>query len=120
MKRIPDGQYISKEDLDKFNKSLKLVLILICIVFFSIFVYINTRPMTPEGIESAIQECKSKQGNPLYVFKEKGNKESGVVMIRCDLPKSENKEEGDSLFDDDSPVTATGQPSMSGLSGGPF
>lgn len=60
-----------------------------------------------------------KDQKPWYTFVTPGDKKSGVLFIECkdkNYPAVINKED-QSLFDNDTPISATGLPS---LSGGPF
>jgi len=104
-------------------KKLSVVPMLIISVF--LLVGCN-KVLTKEEVDTKVKHCTDKGKIPWYTFVKQGNKESGVLFIECRTQKeidNDNKpsEESDSsLFDDDTPVTAGGMPSMSGLPGGPF
>lgn len=82
------------------------------------------KALSDEEVAKKVAACKAKQQKPWYTFARQGDKNSGVLYVECvdmNYPESEkNKENDSSLFDDDTPLSATDQPSLSGLPGGPF
>lgn len=79
--------------------------------------------LTSEKVKEKVEYCKSRGLIPWYTFVKQGDKESGIIYVTCrskDEESKDKKEKKSSLFSDDTPVTATGQPSLSGLLGGPF
>lgn len=111
------------ENVKKQDDEIKKWKVLGCFLFVMFvivaIVFNKQKPITPQAAKNYTERCIKNDGFVKYVFKEKGNKESGVMQVICESKKKENKNEK-SLFDDDTPVSATGMPSMSGLPGGPF
>lgn len=78
--------------------------------------------LSDKEVADKVAICKESGQIPWYTFVKQGDKQSGVLYVECrskeSLSKDSKKES--SLFDDDTPVTSGGMPSMSGLPGGPF
>jgi len=78
--------------------------------------------LSDKEVADKVAICKESGQIPWYTFVKQGHKESGVLYVECrdkeSLSKNSKKES--SILDDDTPVTAGGMPSMSGLPGGPF
>lgn len=83
--------------------------------------------LSDKEVADKVSICKESGQVPWYTFVKQGDKKSGVLYIECRTKESLSKESAfedskkeSSLFDDDTPVTSGGMPSMSGLPGGPF
>lgn len=101
-------------------KKWKIVIgFLFAMLLIAALVFNGQQPLKPQALKNYTQRCIKNDGVAKYIFKEKGNKESGIMQVICENKNTEKKN-GKSLFDDDTPVSATGMPSMSGLPGGPF
>lgn len=103
---------------------MKSIAMVLMIVFASLMLSGCNKILTEAEVQAKVKKCESQKMIPWYTFVKQGHKESGVIFVDCrtrdDIDgKIVEKKEG-SLFDDDTPVTATGMPSMSGMSGGPF
>lgn len=103
---------------------MKSITMVLMIVFASLMLSGCNKILTEAEVQAKVRKCESQKMIPWYTFVKQGHKESGVIFVDCrtrddvDGKVAEKKES--SLFDDDTPVTATGMPSMSGMSGGPF
>lgn len=83
--------------------------------------------LSDKEVADKVAICKESGQIPWYTFVKQGDKKSGVLYVECRTKESLSKESSSkdskkesSLFDDDTPVTSGGMPSMSGLPGGPF
>lgn len=83
--------------------------------------------LSDKEVADKVAVCKKSGQIPWYTFVKQGQKESGVLYVECRTKESiskdsisKNPKKESSLFDDDTPVTSGGMPSMSGLPGGPF
>lgn len=109
---------LKKQD-EKIKKWKIIGGFLFAVLFIVALIFNKQEPITPQAVKNYTERCIKNDGVPKYVFKEKGNKESGIMQVICESKHNDSKKK-DSLFDDEDPVTATGMPSMSGLPGGPF
>lgn len=102
-------------------KSINMILM---IVFASLMLSGCNKILTEAEVQAKVKKCESQKMIPWYTFVKQGHKESGVIFVDCrtrdDIDGKVTEKKESSLFDDDTPVTATGMPSMSGMSGGPF
>lgn len=83
--------------------------------------------LSDKEVADKVAICKESGQIPWYTFVKQGDKQRGVLYVECRPKESLSKESSSkdskkesSLFDDDTPVTSGGMPSMSGLPGGPF
>ena len=80
--------------------------------------------LTEEEVQAKVKNCEAQKMIPWYTFVKQGHKESGVIFVDCrtreDIDGKEPEKESYLFDDDETPITSTGMPSMSGLSGGPF
>lgn len=78
--------------------------------------------LSDKEVADKVAICKESGQTPWYTFVKQGDKKSGVLYVECRTKESSSKDskKESSLFDDDTPVTSGGMPSMSGLPGGPF
>lgn len=101
-------------------KSINMILM---IVFASLMLSGCNKILTEAEVQAKVKKCESQKMIPWYTFVKQGHKESGVIFVDCrtrdDIDGKVTEKKESSLFDD-TPVTATGMPSMSGMSGGPF
>lgn len=109
---------LKKQD-EKIKKWKVIGGFLFAILLIASLAFNKQQPITSQAVKNYTQRCIKNDGIAKYVFKGKGNKESGVMQVICESKNKTEKSEN-SLFDDDTPVSATGMPSMSGLPGGPF
>lgn len=108
-----------KNQDEKMKKWKVVGVFLFGILLIAALAFNKQQPITLQAVKNHTERCVKNDGVAKYVFKEKGNKESGVMQVVCESKNTQNKREN-SLLDDDTPVSATGMPSMSGLPGGPF
>ena len=103
---------------------MKSITTILMIVFASLMLSGCNKILTEAEVQAKVKKCKSQKMIPWYTFVKQGHKESGVIFVDCrtrdDIDGKVVEKKESSLFDDDTPVTATGMPSMSGMSGGPF
>lgn len=103
---------------------MKNITMILMIVFASLMLSGCNKILTEDEVQAKIKKCESQEMIPWYTFVEQGHKESGVIFVNCrtrdDIDGKVVEKKESSLFDDDTPVTATGMPSLSGMSGGPF
>jgi len=114
--------YVNQQVIDMKKSFMLLVL--------SSVVFLTGCPgevLSDKEVADKVTICKESGQIPWYTFVTQGHKESGVLYVECrnkeslskDSTSKDSKKENN-LFDDDTPVTAGGMPSMSGLPGGPF
>lgn len=108
-----------KKQDEKMKKWKVVGVFLFGILLIAALAFNKQQPITLQAVKNHTERCVKNDGVPKYFFKEKGNKESGIMQVICESKHNDSKKK-DSLFDDEDPVTATGMPSMSGLPGGPF
>lgn len=102
-------------------KKWKIVIgFLFAMLLIATLVFNKQQPIKAQAVKNYTQRCIKNDGIAKYVFKEKGNKKSGVMQVICENKNIEKKNEKSLFDDDDTPISATGMPSMSGLPGGPF
>lgn len=103
---------------------MKSITMIFMIVFASLMLSGCNKILTESEVQKKVKKCESQKMIPWYTFVKQGHKESGVIFVDCrtrdDIDGKVVEKKESSLFDDDTPVTATGMPSMSGMSGGPF
>ncbi len=103
---------------------MKSITTILMIVFASLMLSGCNKILTEAEVQEKVKKCESQKMIPWYTFVKQGHKESGVIFVDCrtrdDIDGKVVEKKESSLFDDDTPVTATGMPSMSGMSGGPF
>ncbi len=103
---------------------MKSIAMVLMIVFASLMLSGCNKILTEAEVQAKVKKCESQKMIPWYTFVKQGHKESGVIFVNCrtrdDIDGKVVEKKESSLFDDDTPVTATGMPSMSGMSGGPF
>ena len=103
---------------------MKSITTILMIVFASLMLSGCNKILTEAEVQAKVKKCESQKMIPWYTLVKQGHKESGVIFVDCrtrdDIDGKIVEKKESSLFDDDTPVTATGMPSMSGMSGGPF
>lgn len=103
---------------------MKSITTILMIVFASLMLSGCNKILTEAEVQAKVKKCELQKMIPWYTFVKQGHKESGVIFVDCrtrdDIDGKIVEKKESSLFDDDTPVTATGMPSMSGMSGGPF
>lgn len=103
---------------------MKSITTILMIVFASLMLSGCNKILTEAEVQAKVKKCESQKMIPWYTFVKQGHKESGVIFVDCrtrdDIDGKIVEKKESSLFNDDTPVTATGMPSMSGMSGGPF
>lgn len=103
---------------------MKSITTILMIVFASLMLSGCNKILTGAEVQAKVKKCESQKMIPWYTFVKQGHKESGIIFVDCrtrdDIDGKVVEKKESSLFDDDTPVTATGMPSMSGMSGGPF
>lgn len=103
---------------------MKSITTILMMVFASLMLSGCNKILTESEVQAKVKKCESQKMIPWYTFVKQGDKESGVIFVDCrtrdDVDGKVVEKKESSLFDDDTPVTATGMPSMSGMSGGPF
>ena len=103
---------------------MKSITTILMIVFASLMLSGCNKILTEAEVQAKVKKCESQKMIPWYTFVKQGHNESGVIFVDCrtrdDIDGKVVEKKESSLFDDDTPVTATGMPSMSGMSGGPF
>lgn len=103
---------------------MKSITMILMIAFSSLMLSGCNKILTEAEVQTKVKKCESQKMIPWYTFVKQGHKESGVIFVDCrtrdDINGKVVEKKESSLFDDDTPVTATGMPSMSGMSGGPF
>lgn len=94
-------------------------------LFFVVLIYATlalsgcNKILTKEEVKEKVDYCTDRGFVPWYTFVKQGHKESGIIFVNC-RSKDEEKKDNKSFSDDDTVITATGQPSLSGLPGGTF
>lgn len=103
---------------------MKSITMILMMVFASLMLSGCNKILTESEVQTKVKKCESQKMIPWYTFVKQGHKESGVIFVDCrtrdDIDGKVVEKKESSLFDDDTPVTATGMPSMSGMSGGSF
>jgi len=103
---------------------MKSITMILMIAFSSLMLSGCNKILTEAEVQTKVKKCESQKMIPWYTFVKQGHKESGVIFVDCrtrdDINGKVVEKKESLLFDDDTPVTATGMPSMSGMSGGPF
>lgn len=103
---------------------MKSITMILMTAFSSLMLSGCNKILTEAEVQTKVKKCESQKMIPWYTFVKQGHKESGVIFVDCrtrdDINGKVVEKKESSLFNDDTPVTATGMPSMSGMSGGPF
>lgn len=103
---------------------MKKIAIVLIMITTSLMLTSCNKVLTEEEVQAKVKNCESQKMIPWYTFVKQGHKESGVIFVDCrtreEIDGKEPEKESSIFDDDETPITSTGMPSMSGLSGGPF